>query len=192
MNQKEILDILKETGVLMEGHFRLTSGRHSGRYLQCAQVLQYPNYAQIIGKEIADKFADLEIDTVVGPALGGVIIAYEVARALGAKALFTEREDEKMRMRRGFCVSEGEKILVVEDVITTGGSVNEVTEILVRDGAKVMGVGVIVDRSAGRVNFGVPTHSLISLEIESYSPAECPLCQQGIPLVKPGSRENES
>jgi orotate phosphoribosyltransferase len=189
MNQPEILEILRETGVLMEGHFRLTSGRHSGRYLQCAQVLQYPKYSEIIGREIANRFKDEEIDTVIGPALGGVIIAYEVARALGVKSLFTEREDGKMRLRRGFNVEEGERVLVVEDVITTGGSVNEVMEILVEAGAKVVGVGVIVDRSCGKVNFGVPTHSLVGLDIESYSPAECPLCQQGLPLVKPGSRK---
>jgi orotate phosphoribosyltransferase len=191
MTQTEIMDILKKTGVLMEGHFRLTSGRHSGRYLQCAQVLQYPKYSEIIGKEIASRFKDADIDTVIGPALGGVIIAYEVARALGVKSLFTEREDGKMKMRRGFCINEGEKVLVVEDVITTGGSVNEVMEILVQEGAQVVGVGVIVDRSAGKVNFGVPTESLVSLDIESYSPAECPLCQQGLPLVKPGSRKTE-
>lgn len=189
MNQTEILEILRETGVLMEGHFRLTSGRHSGRYLQCAQVLQYPKFSEIIGREIANRFKDEEIDTVIGPALGGVIIAYEVARALGVKSLFTEREDGKMRLRRGFNVEEGERVLVVEDVITTGGSVNEVMEILVEAGAKVVGVGVIVDRSTGKVDFGVPTHSLVSLDIESYSPAECPLCQQGFPLVKPGSRK---
>jgi orotate phosphoribosyltransferase len=189
MNQPEILEILRETGVLMEGHFRLTSGRHSGRYLQCAQVLQYPKYSEIIGREIASRFVGEEIDTVIGPALGGVIIAYEVARALGVKSLFTEREDGKMRLRRGFNVEEGERVLVVEDVITTGGSVNEVMEILVEAGAKVVGVGVIVDRSSGKVNFGVPTHSLVSLDIESFSPAECPLCQQGLPLVKPGSRK---
>ncbi len=189
MNQTEILEILRETGVLMEGHFRLTSGRHSGRYLQCAQVLQYPKYSEIIGKEIASRFAHEKIDTVIGPALGGVIIAYEVARALGVKSLFTEREDGKMRMRRGFHVNEGERVLVVEDVVTTGGSVNEVMEILVEQGAHVVGVGVIVDRSNGKVNFGVPMHSLVSLDIESYSPAECPLCQQGLPLVKPGSRK---
>jgi len=189
MKQSEIMEILRETGVLMEGHFRLTSGRHSGRYLQCAEVLQYPKYSEIIGKEIASRFAGEKIDTVIGPALGGVIIAYEVARALGVKSLFTEREDGKMRMRRGFCVNEGEKVLVVEDVITTGGSVNEVMEILVEQGAQVVGVGVIVDRSSGKVNFGVPTHALVALDIESYSPAECPLCQQGLPLVKPGSRK---
>ena len=189
MNQSEIMEILRETGVLMEGHFRLTSGRHSGRYLQCAQVLQYPKYSEIIGKEIASRFEGEKIDTVIGPALGGVIIAYEVARALGVKSLFTEREDGKMRMRRGFCVNEGEKVLVVGDVITTGGSVNEVMESLVEQGAQVVGVGVIVDRSSGKVNFGVPTHSLVSLDSQSYSPAECPLCQQGLPLVKPGSRK---
>ncbi|MGI5838393.1 MAG: orotate phosphoribosyltransferase [bacterium] len=188
MTQTEILEILKETGVLLEGHFRLTSGRHSGRYLQCAQVLKYPEYSEKIGAEIASRFTGTDIDVVVGPALGGVIIAYEVARALGKKTMFTERENGKMKLRRGFAIQPGEKILVVEDVITTGGSVNEVMEIIVGDGGQVVGVGVIVDRSAGKINFGVPTHSLVSLEIESYSPAACPLCLQGLPLVKPGSR----
>jgi len=188
MTQTEILEILKKTGVLLEGHFRLTSGRHSGRYLQCAQVLKYPEYSGIIGAEIAAKFADQDIDVVIGPALGGVIIAYEVARALGKRTMFTEREDGKMKLRRGFELQPGEKVLVVEDVITTGGSVNEVMEIVVGAGGQVVGVGVIVDRSAGKINFGVPTHALVSIEVESYSPAECPLCLQGIPLYKPGSR----
>lgn len=188
MQREEILDLFQKTGVLLEGHFRLTSGRHSGQYLQCAQVLQYPQYTDQLAEELAAAFTGQAIDTVIGPALGGIIIAYEVARKLGTRALFAERENGVMTLRRGFRISPGERVLVVEDVVTTGGSVNEVLEIVAAQQGQVVGVGALVDRSGGRLNFGVPLRALLELEIPSYSPAECPLCQAGLPLVKPGSR----
>jgi len=188
MQREEILDLFQKTGVLLEGHFRLTSGRHSGQYLQCAQVLQYPRYTDQLAEELAAAFTGQAIDTVIGPALGGIIIAYEVARKLGTRALFAERENGVMTLRRGFRISPGERVLVVEDVVTTGGSVNEVLEIVAAQQGQVVGVGALVDRSGGRLNFGVPLRALLELEIPSYSPAECPLCQAGLPLVKPGSR----
>lgn len=188
MQREEILDLFQKTGVLLEGHFRLTSGRHSGKYLQCAQVLQYPQYTDKLAEELAAAFTGQAIDTVIGPALGGIIIAYEVARKLGTRALFAERENGVMTLRRGFRISPGERVLVVEDVVTTGGSVNEVLEIVAAQQGQVVGVGALVDRSGGRLNFGVPLRALLELEIPSYSPAECPLCQAGLPLVKPGSR----
>lgn len=188
MQREQILDLFQKTGVLLEGHFRLTSGRHSGQYLQCAQVLQYPQYTDQLAEELAAAFTGQAIDTVIGPALGGIIIAYEVARKLGTRALFAERENGVMTLRRGFRISPGERVLVVEDVVTTGGSVNEVLEIVAAQQGQVVGVGALVDRSGGRLNFGVPLRALLELEIPSYSPAECPLCQAGLPLVKPGSR----
>lgn len=188
MTKEEVLAIFRKTGVLLEGHFRLTSGRHSGQYLQCAQVLQYPGYAADLSRELARAFANQGVDTVIGPALGGIIIAYEVARELGARALFAERENGVMTLRRGFGIEPGERVLVVEDVVTTGGSVNEVLEIVTALQGQAVGVGVLVDRSGGRVNFGVPLKALLEMEIASYSPAECPLCREGVPLVKPGSR----
>lgn len=189
LSREEILDILKRTNVWQKGHFCFSSGRHSDQYLQCAQVLQYPDYAALLCGELAQHFREDGIDVVVGPALGGIIIAYEVARSLGIRAMFAEREEDKMLLRRGFQVEEGERVLVVEDVVTTGSSVNEVMELVTDRGGKVVGVGVLVDRSRGRAQFGVKTVSLLKLDLIDYSPAECPLCAQGIPLIKPGSRK---
>lgn len=189
LSEEEVLQIFRRTGVLLEGHFRLTSGRHSGRYLQCAQVLQYPEYANALCREIARHHMGQKVEAVIGPALGGVIIAYEVARALGARALFAEREGGVMTLRRGFTLNPGERVLVVEDVITTGGSVREVLDIVITAGATPAGVGVLVDRSAGTVDFGLPLKALVSLNVESYPPEDCPICREGrLPLVKPGSR----
>lgn len=189
LEEKEILEILRETKVLREGHFRLTSGRHSKKYMQCAQVLQYPKFTERLCEDLARRFKGHEIHAVVAPAIGGIIIAYEVAKVLGVRALFTEREDGKMTFRRGFDLEDDENVLVVEDVITTGGSVQEVIEAVRERGANVCGVGVLVDRSAGKVHFGVHTESLISLEIETWEQDECPLCKEGVPIVKPGSRK---
>lgn len=190
MTEAEILAILKETNVWQKGHFRFTSGRHSDQYLQCAQLLQYPKYAAKICTELATHFQADRIDTVIGPALGGIIIAYEVARVLGVRAIFAEREEEKMLLRRGFQIEKGERVLVVEDVITTGGSVNEVLELVTMNGGLIVGVGALIDRSRGRAEFGVKMVSLLQMDLIDYSPAECPLCQQGIPIIKPGSRKN--
>lgn len=189
MSQEEILEIFKDTGALLQGHFLLTSGKHSGQYMQCAQVLQYPRKAAVLGKELATKFQNCEIDTVIGPAMGGIIVAHEVGRTLGVKAIFTERQNGEMELRRGFKLSPGEKVLVVEDVITTGGSVKEVIEIVREAGAILVGVGVLVDRSGGKADFdGLLLHSLIQLNIEAFEADHCPLCAQGIPWEKPGSR----
>ena len=187
----QILQIFKDTNALLEGHFLLTSGKHSAQYMQCAQVLQYPRIAATLGQELAGKFAGLGIETVIGPAMGGIIVAHEVGRALGVRAIFAERQNGKMTLRRGFKLKETEKVLVVEDVITTGGSVQEVIEIVREAGAEPVGVGVLVDRSAGQVDFdGLLLHSLLQMNIEAYEPENCPLCAQGIPWEKPGSRSN--
>ncbi|NLY73958.1 MAG: orotate phosphoribosyltransferase [Firmicutes bacterium] len=188
MEEKEILEILRETKVLREGHFRLTSGRHSKKYMQCAQVLQYPKFTERLCEELARRFKGHEVHAVVAPAIGGIIIAYEVAKVLGVRALFTEREDGKMTFRRGFELDEDENVLIVEDVITTGGSVQEVMEAVRERGANVCGVGILVNRSVGKVNFGVHTEFLISIEIETWEPEECPLCKEGVPITRPGSR----
>lgn len=191
MIQKErVLEIFAQAQVLLEGHFLLTSGKHSNRYLQCARVFQYPDYAEELCKALAESFAGEKIDLCVGPALGGVVIAYETARSLGVRGLFTEREkDGTMALRRGFVIQPGQRVLVLEDVVTTGGSVKEVIELLRGMGAEIVGVGAIVDRSGGQADFGVPFKSTIQLDVESYDPADCPLCQQGIPAEKPGSRK---
>ena len=181
--------ILKEKDVLMEGHFRLASGRHAAFYLQCAKLLQYPVETELFCSQLADMFKDKGITVVAGPATGAIIIAYEVARALGVKAIFSEREDGVMLFRRGFTVDRSDKVLVVEDVITTGGSGKEVIEAVKDLGATIVGVGCIADRSGGKVDMGVPLKALITMEIQSFMPEECPLCKQGIPAIKPGSKK---
>ncbi len=186
MTRDEILGIFRQTGVMLEGHFLLTSGRHSDKYMQCAKLFQYPDVSEMFSKELAAKFEN--IDIVAGPAIGGIILAYEVARQLGVPNIFAERENGAMTLRRGFRVPEGARVLVVEDVVTTGGSVKEVIELLEKLGASVAGVGSIVDRSNGKVDFGVPFESVLSMEVISYEPDECPLCRDGVPAVKPGSR----
>mgnify|MGYP000945114195 CR=1 FL=1 len=190
MNKEKIIDIFQKTGVLMEGHFILTSGRHSSQYLQCARIFQYPNYGEEIAKELAQAFRKDSIDMVIGPAIGGIILSYEIGRILGIKAIFTERENGIMTLRRGFEIPPDSRVLVVEDVVTTGGSVKEVIELVKKNGSKVVGVGAIVDRSNGKVDFGCRFQAVISLEIPSYEKDECPLCKQGLPAVKPGSRNN--
>jgi len=188
MDSREVMEIFKRTGAYLEGHFLFTSGRHGSNYMQCAKVLQYPEYTIEFGREIADYFRDRGVDTVIGPAMGGVVIAYEVARQLGAKALFAEREKGVMTLRRELKINPGEKVLVVEDVITTGGSVREVIDIVEKSRGELVGVGVIVDRTGGKIDFGVPLKAVLSIELISYPPEECPICRTNLPLVKPGSR----
>ncbi|KUK31773.1 MAG: Orotate phosphoribosyltransferase [Thermoanaerobacterales bacterium 50_218] len=192
LTEKELLEIFRNSGALLEGHFLLSSGLHSDRYIQCALVLQYPDLAAKLGAELARWFQDLPVDVVIGPALGGILVAYEVARALNVRAIFAEREDGVMTLRRGFSVNPGERVLVVEDVVTTGGSTREVIEVVQKAGAQLIGVGALVDRHTGTLDFGVPFHSLLRLEIATYSPESCPLCEKGKPLVKPGSRSSPS
>ncbi len=188
LSPDELLNMFQEKGALLTGHFLLSSGLHSDKYLQCALILQYPDIAERIGYAIADQFADAQPECVVGPAIGGIVVAQEVARALGVRALFTERVSGKMTLRRGFAVQEAERILVVEDVTTTGGSVREVVDAMNHAGATVIGVGAIIDRSGGRAHFDVPFRPLVRLEVGTFSQAECPLCRQGLPVNKPGSR----
>jgi orotate phosphoribosyltransferase len=186
----EVLALFEEKGALLRGHFLLTSGLHSDAYLQCALVLQYPDIAERIGASIARLFADAEPDCVVSPAVGGIVIGQEVARSLGVRAMFTERESNTMTLRRGFSVAAGERVLVVEDITTTGGSVQEVVDAAARAGATVVGVGAIIDRSGGKARFNVPFKPLACLEVATFSEAECPLCRQGTPACKPGSRKS--
>ncbi|MGE5399692.1 MAG: orotate phosphoribosyltransferase [Ignavibacteriales bacterium] len=189
ITDNQIMDIFLETEALLNGHFRLTSGRHSNQYFQCAKVLQYMNYTELICSKIADFFKNFEIDTVIAPAIGGIVVGQEVARQLGKKSIFAEREDKELTLRRGFVINPGERVLVCEDVVTTGGSVFEVIDIVKKYNAEVVGVGMVVDRSNGKVQFGVPQVSGLKLDVVSYAPEDCPLCRENIPIVKPGSRK---
>jgi orotate phosphoribosyltransferase len=192
MTDNEVLKIFENSEALLNGHFVLSSGLHSPRYLQCALVLQNPAIAEKLCSELAAKSkADDRIgaiDLVVAPALGGVIVAHEVARALGVRALFTERQDGAMKLRRGFRIEPGERVLVVEDVVTTGGSTREVMEVVARLGGVIAGAGSLIDRSGGAVDLGVPRHALAALNAPTYKPEECPLCKAGSTAIKPGSR----
>ena len=188
MTENELLDIFRKSSALLEGHFILSSGLHSDRYVQCALVLQHPKLAEQLCSELAGKLRHLGVSVVAAPALGGVLVAHEVARALGTRAIFTERQDGAMTLRRGFSLEPNEPTLVVEDVITTGLSTRETIQCLEQAGAKVVGAGSLIDRSGGTAELDLPKVSLINLKIQNYTPAECPLCKAGIPAVKPGSR----
>ena len=188
MTEDQVLQIFRDHGALLEGHFILSSGLHSDRYIQCALVLQHPRIAERLCSELAAKLRHLDASVVAAPALGGVIVSHEVARALGLRALFAERQEGAMTLRRGFSLAPGEPTLVVEDVITTGGSTRETMAAVERAGGKVVGVGALIDRSGGTVDFGVPPAALVTLSVQNYDPANCPLCQSGLPAVKPGSR----
>ncbi|MDD5772402.1 MAG: orotate phosphoribosyltransferase [bacterium] len=193
--QDKLLKIFRETNALLSGHFALTSGFHSDSYFQCALVLQDPKYARLLGELIGERFLNEEIDAVIAPAIGGIVIACAIGDYLdqknkkGLRVIFTERVDDKMALRRGFSIKKGEKVLVVEDVITTGGSIKEVIELAKNGGAKIVGVGSIVDRSGGKVDFGVRKEVLVTLDVKKFTQAECPLCKKGIPVDKPGSRK---
>ena len=189
MTETEILSVFKKTDALLTGHFLLTSGRHSDRYFQCAKVLQYPEYTEKLCNMITDNFKRVEIDAVIAPAIGGLVVGQEVARQLNKRFIFAEREDKKLSLRRGFTIDENEKVLVCEDVVTTGGSVFEVIDIVKNNKANVVGVGFLVDRSNGKVNFGYPQFSALKMEVVSYQPDDCPLCREDIELLKPGSRK---
>jgi len=185
----EALKLYRRTGAYLEGHFRLSSGLHSTGYLQSALVLQHPADAALLGKEIATRVSNLRPNVVLSPALGGLVISHEVARALGVRAIFAERSGgTTLVLRRGFRLSPADRVLVVEDVFTTGKSTRETMEIARAAGAEVVGAAAIVDRSGGTTGFGVPTHTLVRLDVPTYDPDGCPLCSQGIPVEKPGSR----
>ena len=183
----QVMTWFRDTGAYLKGHFRLTSGLHSDEYLQCALVLQHPGLAEKLGRELAALLP--ACDLVAAPALGGLIIGHEVARAKGVRFIFTERDAGKMTLRRGFSVRPGETAVVIEDVVTTGGSTREVIEVLREAGAGVAAAGSIIDRSGGSADLGVPRVALATLRVNSWDPAACPLCQQGLPAVKPGSRQ---
>ena len=189
MDPEKVIDEFKKTGALLEGHFQLTSGLHSTVYLQCALVLQYPEKAESFGRAIAQKFATAGIQLVAAPAIGGLVIGHEVARALGARFIWTERDGGEMKLRRGFTVSPGERTLVIEDVITTGGSTRETIEALKSAGADVVAAASIIDRSGGDVEVGVPRVALVTLRVKSVAPEICDACKMGEPAVKPGSRK---
>jgi len=192
MEKEQALEIFRKTQALLEGHFLLTSGLHSPQYFQCAKVLQYPSYTERLCNEIASHYTNDKIDVIVSPAIGGIVVGQEVARLLGCRAIFAERENGVMTLRRGFEIHAGERALVVEDVVTTGGSIKEVIQLCRAAGGHVVGVGFIVDRSAGQVAFDVPKFSVLEMEVVTYKPETCPLCQQGIPIEKPGSRKIKS
>lgn len=188
MTEKEILSLFDKYGALLKGHFKLSSGLHSEKYLQCALVLQYPGIAGKLSRALAKKFYRSKIDVVVAPALGGITLAYEVARAFGVRGLFTERQEGKMVLRRGLSIEKGEKVLVVEDVITTGGSTKEVMSVVRTLGGKVIGVGSVIDRSSQNLDFGVLFETLAKVNVETFEEKNCPLCKKNIPITKPGSR----
>jgi orotate phosphoribosyltransferase len=192
LNAEQVIDQFKNAGALLEGHFQLSSGLHSTVYLQCALVLQYPQWAEAFGRAIAEKFEGQGIELVASPAIGGIVIGHEVARALGARFVWTEREAGQMTLRRGFTIARGEKTLIVEDVITTGGSTRDTIETVRRAGADVIGAASIIDRSGGNANVGVPLTSLASLRVLSVESSMCDACKLGEPVVKPGSRKAAS
>jgi orotate phosphoribosyltransferase len=188
---EEVMKKFEQAGAIQKGHFKLTSGVHSDTYIQCAQVMQHPEFMHSLCSELGKKFRGDDIDVIVGPAIGGIIMAHVMARVLGpwVRAIFTERENGKMTLRRSFEINQGEKVLVVEDVTTTGSSVREVIDIVKSRQGKVVGVGVLIDRSGGKVDFGIKTEKLLTVDIKTYLPEECPLCKRGILVAKPGSRE---
>ena|ERR1700677_1414018 len=192
MTQDEVLGIFRQAGAYLDGHFLLTSGKHSNAYVEKFQVLQHPRHCAALCAAMAADFADLTPTVVVGPAVGGILLAYETARALGVRGIFLEREDGKLTLRRGFEIGERDRVLVVEDVVTTGSSVFEVLDALKKEKSegRIVGVAYLVDRSAGKVDFGVPRQkALMTLDLPTWEPAACPLCRQNVPLTKRGSRK---
>jgi orotate phosphoribosyltransferase len=188
MDSGEVLERFRQTGALLEGHFRLSSGLHSERYLQSALVLQHPEFAGELGAAIAERTRDLQPTVVMSPALGGIVIGQEAARALGVRAIFAERQDGGLRLRRGFALSPSDRVLVVEDVITTGGSTRETIDVATAEGAMVVGAAAIIDRGNDAGRLQVPLFALVQLDVPAYPPESCPLCARGVEVVKPGSR----
>ena len=186
LTEKEVLQLLEETKAVLHGHFLLTSGLHSPVYVEKFNVLQHPAYTERLCKEIARRFESDKIELVVGPVTGGLLLSHEVGKALGTRAIFTERENGKMVLKRGFEIPQGARVLVVEDVVTTGGSVREVMETVREHGGVIAGVGLLVDRSGGRADCGVRTEALVHLTVETYTAQDCPLCKEGKPFTKRG------
>lgn len=187
LTNEQALKIFQDAGALLDGHFLLTSGMHSPRYLEKFQVLQYPHYVEAMCAEIARRFQNKDIQTVLGPTTGGILLSYEIAKHLGTRGIFAEREGDGFTLRRGFALSPGERVLVVDDILTTGGSVAKTIDLVRLAGAELVGVGVLADRSGQPIDLGAPTEALLRLEIPRYAPEACPLCQAGVPLAKRGS-----
>lgn len=188
MTQEEVKELLVKTNAIMNGHFVLTSGLHSPHYVEKFNVLQHPKYTEQLCKAMAEKFKDSQIETVVGPMTGGILLAHETGKALGTRAIFTERVNGKMTFRRGFALHKGERCLIVEDIVTTGGSICEVIDVVKAAGGIPVAVSMLVDRSGGKATFeDVPSTTLLNMDVETYEPATCPLCQKGMPLTKRGS-----
>lgn len=187
MTQGEVRALLVKTGAIMDGHFLLTSGLHSPHYVEKFNVLQHPAYTAQLCAAMAEKFKDAQIETVVGPVTGGILLAHETGKSLGTRAIFTERVDGKMTFRRGFSLRAGERVLIVEDIVTTGGSIKEVIEVVKAAGAVPVAVSMLVDRSGGKADFGdVPSTALLTMDVETYAPETCPLCAKGVPMTKRG------
>ncbi len=188
MTQEEVRELLVKTNAIMDGHFLLTSGLHSPHYVEKFNVLQHPEYTEKLCKAMAEHFKDAKIETVVGPVTGGILLAHETGKALGTRAIFTERVNGKMTFRRGFTLHEGERCLIVEDIVTTGGSIQEVIDVVRAHGGIPVAVSMLVDRSAGKAQFdGVEKFALLTMDVETYKPEDCPLCKKGIPMTKRGS-----
>jgi orotate phosphoribosyltransferase len=189
MKREEVQRIFEQVGAVRPGHFELTSGLHSGTYVQCALVLQYPNHAEALGRALGEYFKDLQVSCVVAPAMGGITIGYEVARALGVRSLWVERDRSgQMTLRRGWELKEGERVLVIEDVWTTGGSTRETIGVVEQEGGLVVAAGALIDRTGGRIELNVPARALLEMEVPSYEPEDCPLCRAGGVTTRPGSR----
>jgi orotate phosphoribosyltransferase len=188
MTESEVLDHFRQSGALLEGHFRLSSGLHSDRYLQSALVLQYPDLAEQLGAALGDRTRHLQATAVLSPALGGIVIGQEVGRALNIRALFAERQDGALVLRRGFALASDDRVLIVEDVITTGGSTRETIAVAASSGARVVGAAAIIDRGSGSARLDVPLQALVRMEVPTYAPEACPLCAKAVPVTKPGSR----
>ena len=184
LTQDEVLQIFKDSGALLQGHFKLASGLHSDTYFEKFQVLQYPWYVEKLCAEIASRFKKDGIQLVLGPTTGGVLLAYEVGKHLGTRGIFAEKGDGGRVLKRGFKINSGERVLVVDDVLTTGGSVWDTIEVLKKEGGTLVGVGLLVDRTGGEIDFSVKTESLLSLKVDKYEPSECPLCKAGVPLIE--------
>src|ERR1700675_1425718 len=189
MKRDEILKLLEQVGAIRQGHFELSSGRHSGTYIQCALVLAHPQHAEQLGHALADVFKDHSVACVVSPALGGIIVGYEVARALGVRSLFVERDRSgQMALRRGFELKPGERVLVIEDVWTTGGSTREAIGVVEQEGGLAVAAGALIDRSGGPLELNIPASALLEMDVPSYEPDDCPLCRAGGIAIRPGSR----
>ena len=188
MTSIDILSLFRESGALLDGHFRLSSGLHSTGYLQCALVLQHPRHAETLGRALAALMPAGAATAILSPALGGLIIGHEVARALGVRAIFAERQDGVLTLRRGFRLDDSDRVIVIEDVVTTGGSTRETMEVARKAGATVIAAGAIIDRSGGSSDLGAPFHALGTLALATHPPEACPQCQAGVPITKPGSR----